>query len=171
MRHGLIRHRAFNLPTGPLLHKLRMPKPKTPPAVNGTPDDTEIAFYEALQAGDIDKLMSCWADEDDIVCVHPGGSRLVGAGAIRATFEAMFANGSIQAHVDHVRKVESLGSSVHSVLERIDVRTPDGPRQAYVIATNVYLKTAQGWRMVAHHASPGTQREAQEAVGGSPVLH
>lgn len=148
-----------------------MPKTKAPPAVSGSPEDTEAAFYEALQSGDIDKLMSCWADEDDIVCVHPGGSRLLGSGAIRATFEAMFANGSIHAHVESVRKVESLGSSIHSVLERIDVLTAEGPRQAYAIATNVYLKTAQGWRMVAHHASPGTQREAQEAVGGSPVLH
>ncbi|RYX93672.1 MAG: DUF4440 domain-containing protein [Comamonadaceae bacterium] len=148
-----------------------MPRTKAPPAITGTPDDTETAFYEALQAGDIDKLMSCWADEDDIVCVHPGGSRLLGAGAIRATFETMFANGSIQAHVESVRKVESLGSSIHSVIERIDVMTGEGPRQAYVIATNVYLKTAQGWRMVAHHATPGTQREAHEAVGGPQVLH
>jgi hypothetical protein len=28
-------------------------------------DDTEAAFYEAPQSGDIDKLMACWADEDD----------------------------------------------------------------------------------------------------------
>ncbi|MDO9403198.1 MAG: nuclear transport factor 2 family protein [Polaromonas sp.] len=149
-----------------------MPKPKTPPAATGSPDDAEAAFYEALQTGQIDKLMACWADEDDIVCVHPGSARLVGAGAIRATFEAMFANGSIQAHPEKIHKVESLGASVHSVLERIDVMTPDGPRQAVVIATNVYQKTPQGWRMVAHHASPGTPREMQEADSGGPqTLH
>ena len=46
---------------------------------NGHADETEAAFYDAMQLGDIDKLMACWADEDDIVCVHPGGARLVGA--------------------------------------------------------------------------------------------
>jgi hypothetical protein len=51
--------------------------------VGGTPDDIEQAFYEALHKADIEKLMSCWAEEDDIVCVHPGGGRLIGSGISR----------------------------------------------------------------------------------------
>jgi ketosteroid isomerase-like protein len=148
-----------------------MPQPKVPPASIGNPDDTEAAFYEALQSGDIEKLMACWGDEDEIVCVHPGGARLVGAGAIRASFDAMFSNGSIYAHPIKVRKVEAMSASVHSVLERIEVLTDEGPRHAYVIATNVYHKTAQGWRMVAHHASPGTPRDMQEVSDTPHVLH
>lgn len=148
-----------------------MRKPKVSQPISGNADDTEAAFYEALQGGDIDKLMACWADEDDIVCVHPGGPRLVGAGAIRAAFDAMFANGTIRAHAEKVRKVEAMSSSVHSVLERIEVMTEEGPVHAYVIATNVYQKTAQGWRMVAHHTSPGTPREMQEISDSPQVLH
>ncbi|MDO9197770.1 nuclear transport factor 2 family protein, partial [Rhodoferax sp.] len=54
-----------------------MPKAKKQAAtVGGSADDIEAAFYEALQSADIDKLMVCWADEDEIVCVHPGGPRL-----------------------------------------------------------------------------------------------
>ena len=126
---------------------------------NGHADETEAAFYEAMRLGDIDKLMACWADEDDIVCVHPGGTRQVGALAIRIGFEAMFSHGTIRAHVEHVRRVQTLGVSLHSVIERVDVMTRTGPAQAFVIATNVYLKTPQGWRLVAHHASPGTAQE------------
>ncbi|MCZ8254095.1 MAG: nuclear transport factor 2 family protein [Polaromonas sp.] len=148
-----------------------MPKPKVPPASAGNADDIEAAFYEALQNGDIEKLMACWGDEDDIVCVHPGGARLVGPAAIRATFDAMFSNGTIRAQPIKVRKVETMSASVHSVLERIEVLTEEGPRHAYVIATNVYHKTAQGWRMVAHHASPGTPREMQEVSETPTVLH
>ncbi|MGA8513839.1 MAG: nuclear transport factor 2 family protein [Burkholderiaceae bacterium] len=139
--------------------------------VGGSADDIEAAFYEAMQKGDIDKLMACWADEDEIVCVHPGGPRVVGAGAIRSAFDAMFANGTIKATPQRVRKIESLASAVHNVLEKIEVMTPEGPREAYVIATNVYHKTAQGWRMVAHHASPGTPREMQELSDAPVVLH
>ena len=148
-----------------------MRKPKVTAAVSGSSADTEAAFYEALQAGDIEKLMACWADEDDIVCVHPGGGRLLGAGAIRASFEAMFAHGSIQARAEKVRVIEAMGACIHSVLERIEILTEDGPRHAYVIATNVYQRTAQGWRMVAHHASPGTPREMLELTDAPPVLH
>ena len=148
-----------------------MAKSKVSPASSGNADDIEAAFYEALQSGDIEKLMACWADEDDIVCVHPGGGRVVGAAAIRATFDAMFSNGTIRAQAEKVRKVEAMSASVHNVLERIEVLTEEGPRHAYVIATNVYHKTAQGWRMVAHHASPGTPREMQEVSETPPVLH
>ena len=148
-----------------------MQKPKVPPASAGNADDIEAAFYEALQNGDIEKLMACWGDEDDIVCVHPGGARLVGPAAIRATFDAMFSNGTIRAQAIKVRKVETMSASVHSVLERIEVLTEEGPRHAYVIATNVYHKAAQGWRMVAHHASPGTPREMQEVSETPTVLH
>jgi ketosteroid isomerase-like protein len=139
--------------------------------VGGKPDDVEAAFYEALQNGDLTQLMACWADEDDIVCVHPGGARLVGAGAIRAAFEAIFANGGIPARPERVRKVESLASAMHNVLERVDVMTEEGPQRAWVIATNVYHKTAQGWRLVAHHASPGSLQDAEEASGAPQVLH
>ena len=139
--------------------------------VGGSADEIEAAFYDALQNGDIDKLMACWADEDEIVCVHPGGPRVIGVGAIRHAFDAMFANGSIRAWPENVRKVESLASAVHNVLERIEVMTPEGPREAWVIATNVYHKTAQGWRMVAHHASPGSPRELQDASDAPQVLH
>lgn len=151
-----------------------MPKAKLQAAtVGGTADLVEAAFYEALQSGDIDKLMACWADEEDIVCVHPGGARLLGAGAIRAAFEALFENGSMAIHPTHVHKIESLTSAVHSVIERIDIMTNEGPRHAQVTATNVYQRTAQGWRMVAHHASPGkpVAPEAETPAVSSKTLH
>ena len=149
--------------------------PKTPfraaAAIGGTADDVEAALYEALQRGDIDALMACWADEDEVFCVHPGGPRLVGTVAIRAAFEQMFGNGAIHAQPARVRKIESLASAVHNVLERIEVLTAEGPRHAFVLATNVYHKTAEGWRMVAHHASPGSVREPDEANDPPQTLH
>ena len=139
--------------------------------VGGTSDEIEAAFYDALQKGDIEKLMACWADEDDVVCVHPGGPRVVGVSAIRTAFDTIFSNGRIRAWPQQVRKVEALASAVHSVLERIEVMTETGPANAWVLATNVYHRTGQGWRMVAHHASPGSPHEAQEINDAPPVLH
>lgn len=137
----------------------------------GSPDDIEQNFYEALHNADLEQLMGCWAEEDEIVCVHPGGPRLIGAGAIRATFEAMFANGSVQAHPERIHKIESLACAVHHLVERVELMTPQGVKNAYVIVTNVYQKMPQGWRMVAHHASPGTPNDSAD-VGVKPsVLH
>lgn len=139
--------------------------------VGGTADDIEVNFYEALQTSDLDRLMACWADEDEVICIHPGGPRLIGLGAIRAAFEAMFATGGIRIAPQAMRKIEAMASAVHSVRERIEILTNEGPVEAFVMATNVYHKTAQGWRLVAHHASPGNPREFQDVTETAPVLH
>jgi ketosteroid isomerase-like protein len=139
--------------------------------IGGSADEIEAQFYEALQQGDIVQLMACWADEDEVICVHPGGPRLIGTAAIRAAFEAMFANGRIAARPEQVCKVESLTSAMHNVVERVAVLTAEGAKEAVVIATNVYQRTPQGWRMVAHHASPGSLSLEQGPLTTSQVLH
>lgn len=147
-------------------------KPKVIPAPS-TAEDVEAQFYEALQQGDIDRLMAVWADDDDIACVHPGGPRAIGDGAIRATFEAIFANGAVDVRVHHLRSLQAHGCEVHHVVEHVQVQGDDGqPQAAYVLATNVYMETPLGWRMVLHHASPGSARELQEiSEAPSSLLH
>ena len=148
-----------------------MPKPKTLALMSASADELEAAFYEALNQGDLDQLMTCWADEDDIVYIHPSGARMLGAVAIRAAFDAMLAHGSIRAQPERVRRLTLPSASVHSVVERIEMQTDEGPQHVYVMATNVYHKTAQGWRLVVHHASPGTAADESSSVGVPPVLH
>ena len=145
-------------------------KPKTA-ALMATPQDIEAQFYEALQRGDIEALMAVWSDDEDIVCVHPGGPRIVGAAAIRATFDSIFANGPISVHPEKLRTVNTGHCAVHNLMERVDISTDEGPNTAWVITTNVYIKTDQGWRLVAHHASPGSPRELQEVTEAPSVLH
>ena len=145
-----------------------MPRPKISP---GTADDIEAAFYDALLHGDVPRLMECWADEDDIVCLLPGGSRLVGHAAIRAAFETLFAHGGLKVHPERVRRIEAGTCSVHNVIERLDVMGNDGPTSAWVVATNVYAKTVHGWRIVTHHASPGSEDDPRDSLGPSTLLH
>ncbi len=136
-------------------------------ALFSSPDDVEALFYEALQQGDLAKLMSLWADDDEIVCVHPGGPRVVGPAAISATFEAIFGNAPIPVVPEQVHRLHSVSCAVHHLVERIVVRTDEGEQTAWVLATNVYLKTAQGWRIVAHHASPGPAEPVEAPASGA----
>jgi len=133
-----------------------------PPAVLlSTPDDVEGEFYEALQQGDIERLMAVWADDEETVCVHPGGARVIGAAAIRASFEGVFASGGLRVQPEQRHRLQQPGFALHHLVERLDVATEQGPQVAYVLATNVFLKTALGWRLAAHHASPGSMAEPQ----------
>jgi uncharacterized protein (TIGR02246 family) len=144
-----------------------------PPAAHlqATPDDVEAQFYEALREADLDKLMAVWSDDDDIVCVHPGGPRVIGARAIRASFEAIFKRGGIPVRSGSVRRTVSLDSAVHNLIETVTIHSAEGAQHGFVVATNVYSKTTQGWRMVAHHASPGTAHEPGEDAEAPSTLH
>ena len=141
----------------------------TPPPAS--PDEIEQQFYQALQRGDIERLMAVWSDDEEISCVHPGGPRVVGAVAIRAAFDAVFANGAVNARPENVRRLQTHACAVHSVLEHIQIMTTEGAQSAWVVATNVYVLAAQGWRLVSHHASPGSKREAHEVAPAASVLH
>ena len=43
-----------------------------------TAQDAETAFYDAFERADVAAMMAVWAEDDDVVCVHPSGPRLVG---------------------------------------------------------------------------------------------
>jgi uncharacterized protein (TIGR02246 family) len=149
-----------------------MPTQRPPAAhLQATPDDVEAQFYDALREADIDKLMAVWSDDDDIVCVHPGGPRVLGAHAIRASFEAIFKRGGIPVRTGSVRRIASLDSAVHNLIETVTIQSSEGPQQGFVVATNVYAKTAQGWRLVAHHASPGSAHEPGDDADAPSTLH
>ena len=150
-----------------------MPRRPTPAAVlAGTPDEVEARLYEALQQGDIERLMALWADDDEIVCVHPGGPRVIGATAIRASFEAIFAGGGIPVRPEQVHRLQQVGCALHHLVERVDVATEGGPQSACVLATNFYVRTAQGWRLASHHASPGVAQAVTVAGSDAPsTLH
>src|SRR5260370_305974 len=59
-----------------------------------TPQDAENAFYEALEAGELEAMMEVWAEDEEIVCVHPGGARLAG-GQLQALYGALFCGWSV----------------------------------------------------------------------------
>ena len=149
----------------------RTPPPKA--TLMASADDVAAQFYEALQQGDLARLMAVWGDDDEVVCVHPGGARVVGAAAIRASFEAIFAHGGVPAVPEQVRRLQSLGVAVHHLVERVRVpaRQGEAETEAYVLATNVYTHTAQGWRLVAHHASPGRSEPPPSVQEWPSTLH
>ena len=118
------------------------------------PQDAEAAFYEALEHADLEAMMAVWAEDEEIVCVHPTGARLAGPADVRASWERMFTGGG-GVRVEITQKVEVTGMmiAVHSVHENFSV-PGDARPTAPIIATNVYVRGAAGWRMVVHHASP-----------------
>ena len=118
--------------------------------MNGSAAEVEAAFYEALNRADIDALMLLWADDEEIVCIHPGGPRLHGHAAIQASWEAILERGGLQIRPSQLHETHNLMCAVHTVVEGV---TSSASEPAHLVATNVYIKPPQGWRIVLHHVS------------------
>jgi uncharacterized protein (TIGR02246 family) len=138
-----------------------------------TAQDAENAFYEALEHGDLEGMMAVWAEDDEIICVHPTGPRLSGQDQVRESWAKIFAGGAgPRVHITQQVAVTGMMIAVHSVHENFTIEG-DARAQVPMIATNVYLRTAAGWRMIVHHASPAPVATTPPPVedGPSKTLH
>jgi ketosteroid isomerase-like protein len=142
------------------------------PTAFPTPQDAENAFYDALERADLDAMMAVWAEDEEIVCVHPTGPRLAGHEQVRESWRQIFSGGGgARIHVTQLVATQAMMVAIHSVQENPPSTGGKRPAAA-VVATNVYLRTAAGWRMIVHHAShaPG-QPEGAHKDAPPKILH
>lgn len=133
--------------------------------------ECEQAFYEALENADADAIAELWLDDDEVCCVHPGGPRLVGHAAIRASWAAILANGPLRIRAIHRKTVDSPSLAIHNVIEEVVVPQGRSQQVVQVLATNAYVKTASGWKMVLHHACPAPADQPTEVESVHGPLH
>ena len=132
-----------------------------------TAEDAEEAFYEAIGRGDLEALMNVWADDEEIVCIHPTGQRLTGPTAIRESWRAIFANNPrLSVRVKASVRWKSVMLDVHSVVETLYLADDMTPH-ALMLSTNVFQRGAHGWRLLSHHASAAADGTAGEAASES----
>ena len=117
------------------------------------------AFYAAFETADLDAMRAVWLDDPDSVCVHPGAVPVRGAGAINRSWALIMANTPyIQFFLTDVEI--SLRDEVASVTVTENVLTgdattgPDAFGGSKAVATNVFVRTPDGWRLWIHHAAP-----------------
>ena len=141
-----------------------MAKPRTH-TIFTSPQDAALAFYQAFEAKNVDGMMVTWAEDEDIVCVHPGGPRLVGYEAVRIGWEQLFAGDTkLSFRLEEIVVIETVGLALQSAIEHVTIGNDPKPRGA-AIATNVFLRTPSGWRLVVHHASPAPAAAVVAAAG------
>ena len=127
-----------------------------------TPEAAESAFYAAFEARTLDAMMAVWAYDDGIACVHPLTAPLNGRVAVAAGWRSMFeAAGQFRVQIELAHAMRAPGQVIRIVREYLVIGEETEPRPP-ILATNVYRKDADGWRMVLHHASP-------LQVGGTPA--
>jgi ketosteroid isomerase-like protein len=135
-----------------------------------TSQEAEQAFYRAFERADLTEMMAVWAEEEDIVCVHPGGTRRTGVVEVRESWRQIFTSGQrLQFRLAAARKYTARIICVHSVIEHVTVLGDQGP-ETPLLATNIYVLTERGWRLYLHHASPVAAEQAPAQTPPS-ILH
>jgi len=127
-------------------------------------EQANTAFYEAMERGDLDGLSALWLPGEDLIvsCVHPGWPVLTGRGEVLRSYALIMANTEyIQFFLTDVTVSMTGDIALVTCTENI---LSSGPAQdggalgplvgQLVVATNVFRRTCDGWKLWSHHGSP-----------------
>ena len=130
-------------------------------------EEVNSEFYGAFERGDLDAMTRIWLDDPHTLCVHPGMTPLRGASQITRSWALIMANATyIQFFLTDVEV--TVHDDVASVTCTENVLTADAHTDdsafigARAVATNVFVRTEDTWRLWIHHASPVLSTENYE---------
>jgi ketosteroid isomerase-like protein len=117
-------------------------------------EEANARFYRAFETLDIAEMDQVWAHDEHARCVHPGWPLLSGWDAVRTSWETIFAN------TEEMRfTLSDVNVNVHGTLawvtctENILSEVQGRVTVTSILATNLFERAADGWRLVHHHGS------------------
>jgi ketosteroid isomerase-like protein len=124
------------------------------------PDDkSEVArandsFYRAFESLDIKEMERIWSKEREIQCGHPGWRVIRGWAPVMESWRRIFENTPAIRFMLTEVSIELSGAVAWVTLYENLTSTVEGQNVSVtVLATNIFVKHADGWRMIHHHGS------------------
>ncbi|WP_416898440.1 MAG: nuclear transport factor 2 family protein [Minwuia sp.] len=106
--------------------------------------EANAEFYRAFRTGDVTAMSTLWAEDEDIVCIHPGHAMLQGRSDVLSAWFDILSSPPPVAMCEAQGQIEG-GAGIVVCTELID--------GARLSATNLFRWDGDEWRMVHHHAS------------------
>jgi ketosteroid isomerase-like protein len=117
--------------------------------------DANHRFYRAVETRDLAAMEALWLHAPFAHCVHSGREALVGWKAIRESWARLFRNTGWLRVTPTTLRVEVLGDiAILTCTENISSKSHDEVGLSVTAATNIFIRTDEGWRIFHHHASP-----------------
>ena len=112
-------------------------------------------FYDAFGALDTELMEAAWEPSDAALCVHPGWAPIVDWVPIRDSWRRIFDNATLMHfNISYVNVVVQGECGWVTCVENISSVLQGQASNFGILATNIFVRTSLGWRMIAHHASP-----------------
>lgn len=116
--------------------------------------EANARFYRAFETLDLGEMERVWSHSEDVKCVHPGWPLLTGWDAVRDSWKSIFENTEeMRFTLSDVRVVMQRGIAWVTCTENILSEVRGRISVTSVLATNLFERSADGWRMIHHHAS------------------
>jgi ketosteroid isomerase-like protein len=112
-------------------------------------------FYQAFESLDIGRMDRIWAQQEYVTCIHPGWTLRIGWPAVRDSWVLIF-NNTFSMKFDLTEIQVQVAGDVAWVIctENITSRQGDTTQESRVLATNLYERVGEQWKIIHHHGSP-----------------
>jgi ketosteroid isomerase-like protein len=116
--------------------------------------EANARFYRAFERLDLDEMDAVWAHGEHVRCVHPGWPLLSGWLAVRDSWRGIFDNTEeMRFTISDVTVVASGELGWVTCTENILSEVRGRIAVTAILATNLFERQAEGWRLIHHHAS------------------
>jgi len=117
-------------------------------------EQANARFYQAFETLDLARMERVWAHDEHVKCVHPGWPILIGWEAVRSSWATIFENtGEMRFTLSDVRASARSDLAWVTCTENIFSEVHGRLAVTSVLATNLFERGPDGWRLVHHHAS------------------
>jgi len=112
-------------------------------------------FYEAFARADLGAMDDVWARAAPVCCVHPGWAALVEREEIMLSWRAILSG-------EAPTELAFGPAEAHASADMAYVVCTETIGEAQLIATNVFVREDDAWKLVHHQAGPVVRKARKE---------
>ncbi|MCL5776051.1 nuclear transport factor 2 family protein [Limibaculum sp. FT325] len=105
------------------------------------------SFYRAMRGCDLRAMDAVWSRVRRVSCSHPGGPSLFGREAVMESWRGIFSRSRALA-IEALEPHAIVAGQTAMILCREEIG------RLRLIASNVFVRERDGWRMVNHQVAP-----------------
>ena len=122
------------------------------------------AFYSAFARRDVAAMEALWATDVPVACIHPGWSPLTDRAAVMQSWRSILGNANSPRIICRSPRLFRYGD----VAAVICFEVVEGQ---FLIATNLFVRQGNAWKLVHHQAGPTAEGPREEEVAPKQSVH